>query len=103
MLKSQLKGIHLFKSFKSKKSLYLPSSCHHQASFEARPLIANDFLVVSDEIKLSNKPVVALESTIITHGLPYPINLETAIQVENEIREQNALPATIGKFPLLDV
>lgn len=65
---------------------------------KTHPLIANNFLVISDEIKHSNKPVVALESTIITHGLPYPINLETAINVENEIRNQNALPATIGNF-----
>lgn len=42
------------------------------------------------------KPVVALESTIITHGLPYPQNLEMARTVEAIIREQGAIPATIG-------
>ncbi len=98
MLKFQLKGLSFLKTLKSKKSIYISSGSHHQFSFKDHKLITNDFLVVSDEIKFSDKPIVALESTIITHGLPYPVNLETAIQVENEIREQNALPATIGKI-----
>lgn len=42
------------------------------------------------------KPVVALESTIISHGMPYPQNVETARQVEAIIREQGAVPATIA-------
>lgn len=42
------------------------------------------------------KPVVALESTIISHGMPYPRNVETALRVEQTIREQGAIPATIG-------
>ncbi len=41
-------------------------------------------------------PVVALESTIITHGMPYPANLETALGVEAVIRENGAVPATIA-------
>ena len=41
-------------------------------------------------------PVVALESTIISHGMPYPQNVETALSVEEEIRQQGAIPATIG-------
>lgn len=41
-------------------------------------------------------PVVALESTIISHGMPYPQNVETALDVEREIRELGAIPATIG-------
>ena len=41
-------------------------------------------------------PVVALESTIITHGMPYPANLETALAVEAVIRENGAIPATIA-------
>ena len=44
----------------------------------------------------SNRPVVALESTIITHGMPYPQNLEVARQVENDLREAGATPATIA-------
>jgi len=41
-------------------------------------------------------PLVALESTIITHGMPYPQNLETALQVEEDIRAAGAVPATIA-------
>ena len=42
------------------------------------------------------KPVVALESTIISHGMPYPRNVETALKVEQTIRDNGAIPATIG-------
>lgn len=48
-------------------------------------------IVFSDEViqaKVKGLPLVALESTIITHGMPYPKNLETAVQVENIIRNQ---------------
>ena len=44
----------------------------------------------------NNQPVVALESTIISHGMPYPKNVETALRVEKVIREHGVLPATIG-------
>jgi pseudouridine-5'-phosphate glycosidase len=44
----------------------------------------------------SGKPVVALESTIITHGMEYPQNEETALQVEQTIRENGSTPATIA-------
>ena len=44
----------------------------------------------------TNKPVVALESTIISHGMPYPKNVETALAVEQVIRDHGAVPATIG-------
>ena len=50
---------------------------------------------VQEAIKL-NKPVVALESTIISHGMPYPKNVECALLVEKTIRENGAIPATIG-------
>ncbi len=46
----------------------------------------------------SGLAVVALESTVISHGLPYPENLETAINLESEIRETGAVPATIAVF-----
>jgi pseudouridine-5'-phosphate glycosidase len=42
------------------------------------------------------KPVVALESTIISHGMPYPKNVETALAVEDVIKKEGAVPATIG-------
>ena len=44
----------------------------------------------------SNQPIVSLESTIISHGMPYPRNLEVAIQLENIIRQKGAIPATIA-------
>lgn len=50
---------------------------------------------VKDAIK-TNKPVVALESTIISHGMPYPKNVETALKCEEIIRQNGAIPATIG-------
>ncbi|WP_457609798.1 pseudouridine-5'-phosphate glycosidase [Lutibacter sp.] len=59
----------------------------------------NSFLEISPEVKQaikSNKPIVALESTIISHGMPYPKNLETALQVEQIVRNNNAIPATIA-------
>ena len=44
----------------------------------------------------NNQPVVALESTIISHGMPYPRNVETALKVEQTIIDNGAVPATIG-------
>ena len=44
----------------------------------------------------NNQPVVALESTIISHGMPYPKNVQTALEVEKVIRDHGAIPATIG-------
>jgi len=51
--------------------------------------------VVLEALK-ANKPVVALESTIISHGMPYPKNVETALRVEEVIRAHGVVPATIG-------
>lgn len=51
--------------------------------------------IVEEAIK-NGKPVVALESTIISHGMPYPKNVETAIAVEEVIKANGAVPATIG-------
>ncbi|RMZ93255.1 pseudouridine-metabolizing bifunctional -like [Brachionus plicatilis] len=59
-------------------------------------LIQNNLLKRSNEVKLTSKPLVALESTIITHGLPYPTNLEMALEVEDVIRSEGAVPATIA-------
>jgi Indigoidine synthase A like protein. len=55
------------------------------------------FLSINEEVREALKdkrPVVALESTIISHGMPYPDNIETAIKVEDIIRENGAVPAT---------
>ena len=57
------------------------------------------YLDVNDEVKKAiedGKPVVALESTIIAHGMPYPKNVETALNVERIIRDNGAVPATIA-------
>ena len=59
----------------------------------------NPYLSVSPEVRealAENRPVVALESTIISHGMPYPQNVETALNVERIIRENGAVPATIA-------
>ena len=59
----------------------------------------NQYLDVNPEVAAALKegrPVVALESTIISHGMPYPQNAETALNVEKIIRENGAVPATIA-------
>ena len=59
----------------------------------------NKYLDISSEVKAAldgGKPVVALESTIISHGMPYPQNVETALTVEKTIRENGVVPATIA-------
>lgn len=59
----------------------------------------NKYLDVAPEVVKAleeNKPVVALESTIISHGMPYPQNVETALKVEQVIRDNGAVPATIA-------
>lgn len=56
-------------------------------------------MIIKDEVKEAldkGAPVVALESTLIAHGLPYPENLEVARDLENIIREEGAVPATIA-------
>ena len=58
-----------------------------------------NYIDISSEVQHAletKQPVVALESTIISHGMPYPQNLETARAVENIIRDENAVPATIA-------
>lgn len=59
----------------------------------------NEYLAIQPEVKAAlenGKPVVALESTIIAHGMPYPKNVETAIAVEAVVRAGGAVPATIA-------
>ena len=61
----------------------------------------HSFLEIHPEVQSAladGKPVVALESTIISHGMPYPQNLKTAIEVENIVRSNGAVPATIAIF-----
>ena len=57
------------------------------------------YLEIAPEVQealANNRPVVALESTIISHGMPYPQNVETALQVEQAVRDTGAVPATIA-------
>ena len=59
----------------------------------------NKHLDISPEVAAAlreGRPVVALESTIISHGMPYPKNVETAMLVEKTIRENGAVPATVA-------
>ena len=59
----------------------------------------NKYLDIAPEVLSAiqeNRPVVALESTIISHGMPYPQNVETALRVEQTIRDGDAVPATIA-------
>ena len=58
-----------------------------------------EHLYVNPEVKRAldaGQPVVALESTLITHGLPHPINVDIALQMESAVRESGAVPATIA-------
>ena len=59
----------------------------------------NDYLDFHPDVEnalKNNLPIVALESTIISHGMPYPKNIETALMVEEMVRSNNAVPATIA-------
>ena len=59
----------------------------------------NDYLDFHPDVEnalKNNLPIVALESTIISHGMPYPKNIETALMVEETVRSNNAVPATIA-------
>ena len=59
----------------------------------------NSYLDIHPEVENalnSRQPIVALESTIISHGMPYPENIETALMVEDTVRANNAIPATIA-------
>uniref|UniRef100_A0A3Q3WV18 Carbohydrate kinase PfkB domain-containing protein n=1 Tax=Mola mola TaxID=94237 RepID=A0A3Q3WV18_MOLML len=62
--------------------------CKKDSLFRVHPLVS--------QALAENKPVVALESTIITHGMPYPHNLSTAKEVEAIVRAEGATPATVG-------
>jgi pseudouridine-5'-phosphate glycosidase len=59
----------------------------------------SEFVQVSGEVKealAKGEPVVALETTIIAHGMPYPTNVDTALQVEETVRANGGIPATVG-------
>jgi hypothetical protein len=69
------------------------------SAITSRPSSYLASLTLSDEVQSAldaKKPLVALESTIISHGMPYPQNFETAIEVEKIVRDNGATPATIA-------
>ena len=64
-----------------------------------RHIMLNKYLEIEEEVQYAldnNKPIVALESTIISHGMPYPQNVETALELERIIKDRGAVPATIA-------
>ncbi|MCO5203999.1 MAG: pseudouridine-5'-phosphate glycosidase [Anaerolineae bacterium] len=64
-----------------------------------RGIMANEFVDIQSEVAdvlSTGGPVVALESTVITHGLPYPANVETALAMEQAVRDGGATPATVA-------
>ncbi|XP_073834207.1 uncharacterized protein [Musca autumnalis] len=75
-------------SKKLNRSYPLPCCRHFHSLLDIHPNIKNALN--------QRKPVVALESTIITHGMPYPQNMETALEVEDVVRSVGATPATIA-------
>ena len=61
------------------------------------PKLQTDYLQIAPELQAGG-PLVALETTVISHGLPFPENLETALALEEIIRQHGAIPATIALF-----
>ena len=79
--------------------LEAPANTKQECQHHKEDISMNKYLDVAPEVAealAAGKPVVALESTIISHGMPYPQNVETALAVERIIRENGAVPATIA-------
>ncbi len=77
----------------------LKAGNHTRAAYSTLTNIESPSLRVSDEVGAaiqSNQPVVALETTIYTHGFPYPDNVALALNLESVVRQNGAVPATIG-------
>lgn len=70
-----------------------------QSQLDAQALKRSGILQIHPEVEealASKKPVVALETALVTHGFPYPHNYELAASLEDIVRKQGAIPATIG-------
>jgi len=84
---------------KALRPVVAPSAPHPGMVAAGRPTVAPSALRLHPDVAAAvaaGRPVVALESTIITHGMPYPDNLRTAREVEQVIRDAGALPATVA-------
>ncbi|KZT02641.1 indigoidine synthase A-like protein [Laetiporus sulphureus 93-53] len=84
----------------ARRSVSFPSwyRCHKR-TFSIKQNGLTGLVDIHPEVRdalANHKPVVALETTIVTHGMPYPVNLKTARSVENIVRSTGAVPATIG-------
>ncbi|ETW86879.1 hypothetical protein HETIRDRAFT_377513 [Heterobasidion irregulare TC 32-1] len=88
MLRASVRGFSTFSRLRSAYPASLTRALDRGAFIDIHPEVADALA--------TNKPVVALETTIITHGMPYPVNLETAKSVERNVRSTGAIPATIG-------
>ena len=78
----------------SKKPAYAP-----QSPISSQDELPSTVIKVSPEVEealFSGRPVVALETTIYTHGFPYPDNVTLALDLEDVVRKNGAVPATIG-------
>ncbi|XP_075998065.1 uncharacterized protein LOC142991814 [Genypterus blacodes] len=83
-----LKRVSVLRPLRHGISTFSSKFCKNDRLYRVHPSVAHALA--------ENRPVVALESTIITHGMPYPHNLSTAKEVESIVRAQGATPATVG-------
>jgi pseudouridine-5'-phosphate glycosidase len=82
--------MQIFKNLHKRHAIFTPKS-------ETMPTLS--YLDLTEEVQAAlaeKRPVVALESTIISHGMPFPKNVETALKVEQTVRDHGAIPATIA-------
>jgi len=88
--------MHLFRSLKSPKPLFRGlSAWSHLRAVHAKDAPLDIHPEVEDALS-NHKPVVALETALVTHGLPYPSSLEVPLSLEGIVRSTGAIPATIG-------
>ena len=89
------KAINISQKVTTQYPTYAVHELRRQLLANQVQLITSNPIQVSDAIR-DGRPVVALESTIVTHGMPYPHNLEMALKVEKIIEEEGAVPATVA-------
>jgi pseudouridine-5'-phosphate glycosidase/pseudouridine kinase len=90
---------HLAKSTQSRGSYRHYASTRAQANDQKKAFANSKIFKISEEVReatATGKPVVALETTIYTHGFPYPDNVALATHLEAVVRRNGGIPATIG-------